>query len=103
MRMVWLYRSGGALPAGTKQTTVDLAGGSWDLYRGVVSTWNVYSFMRTSNVNSASLDVMQFARDIVSRGWMANTKYLSSIEAGTEIFVGTGQVDTTSYACATTK
>ena len=42
---------------------------------------------------------VDFMRDLVSRGWMANTKYLTSIEAGTEIFTGTGQLDTDAYYC----
>lgn len=28
---------------------------------------------------------------------MADTKYLSSIQAGTEVFTGTGRLDTDSY------
>jgi xyloglucan-specific endo-beta-1,4-glucanase len=101
--MVWLYYSGGALPAGTLQTTASVAGEDWSLYRGVIGSWNVYSYMRTSTTYSATVDLMSFVRDVVNRGWMDNTKYLTSIQAGSEIFVGTGQVDTGSYSCATTQ
>jgi len=94
--MVWLYRSGGAGPLGTFQGTVTIAGTSWDLYRGDIG-WNVFSFVRRSNTTSATLHMQDFLNNLVGRGWVANTKYLSSIEAGTEVFVGDGQLDTDAY------
>jgi hypothetical protein len=30
---------------------------------------------------------------------MASSKYLSSVQAGTEVFVGTGELDADSYYC----
>ncbi|HKX31083.1 MAG TPA: endo-1,4-beta-glucanase [Blastocatellia bacterium] len=101
--MIWLYRSGGAGPAGTYQATVNLAGTSWDLYRGFIgsgsSGWNVYSFVRRSNTTSATMNLRDFTNHIVSRGWMSNSKYLTSVQAGSEIFTGTGQLDVNSYYC----
>lgn len=94
--MIWLYRAGGAGPVGTRQATVNIAGTNWDLYRGNIG-WNVYSFVRTSNTTSATLNMRDFLNHLVSRGWMSNTKYLTSVQSGTEIFTGTGQVDTNSY------
>jgi hypothetical protein len=94
--MIWLYRSGGAGPLGTFQGTVTIAGTSWDLYRGNIG-WNVFSFIRRTNTTSATLHLQDFLNNLVSRGWMSNTKYLTSIQAGTEVFVGNGQVDTDAY------
>lgn len=94
--MVWLYRAGGAGPVGTPQATVNIAGTSWTLYRGFTS-WNVFSFVRNSNTTSATLHLQDFLGNLVSRGWIANTKYLSSIESGTEVFIGNGQLNTDSY------
>jgi hypothetical protein len=42
---------------------------------------------------------MDFLKDVVSKGWMSSSKYLTSIQAGTEVFVGTGRLDTDSYYC----
>ncbi|MEV0895860.1 cellulose binding domain-containing protein [Actinoplanes sp. NPDC049802] len=95
--MVWLYRSGGAGPVGTKQATVTIAGTTWDLYRGNIG-WEVYSFVRTSNTSAADLNLTDFTNDLVSRGWLAKTKYLSSVQSGTEIFTGSGRLDTTAYS-----
>lgn len=95
--MVWLYRAGGAGPLGTKVATVTVAGTSWDLYEGNIG-WQVHSFVRTGNTTSASLNLSDFANALVSRGYISNSKYLSGIEAGTEVFHGDGQLDTSSYS-----
>jgi xyloglucan-specific endo-beta-1,4-glucanase len=94
--MIWTFRSGGAGPLGTLQGTVTIAGASWDLYRGNIG-WNVFSFVRQSNATSATLHLQDFLNNLVGRGWMANTKYLSSIEHGTEVFTGNGRLDVDSY------
>lgn len=95
--MIWLYRSGGAGPAGTRQATVTIAGTSWDLYRGVVGTWNVYSYVRVSNSNAGTLNLRDFLNDLTGRGWMSGSKYLNSIQFGTEPFVGQAQLDVHQY------
>ncbi|WP_336210958.1 GH12 family glycosyl hydrolase domain-containing protein [Nonomuraea sp. LPB2021202275-12-8] len=82
---------------GTRQTTVTIGGATWDLYRGNIG-WEVYSFVRTSNTGSVNLNLRDFLNDLTSRGWLANSKYLTSVQAGTEVFVGTGRLDTTSYS-----
>ncbi len=95
--MVWLYRSGGAGPLGTKVATVNVAGASWDLYEGDIG-WKVHSFVRTSNTTSANLNLADFSNVLVGRGYISSSKYLSGIEAGTEVFRGDGQLDTNSYS-----
>jgi hypothetical protein len=65
--MIWLYSSGaGAI--GGRQATVTLTGTSWDLHQGNTGYWNVYSFVRTSNTNSATLNIMEFLNHLVDRG-----------------------------------
>lgn len=95
--MVWLASEGGASPLGTKQATVTMAGASWDLYVGDIG-WNVYSFVRTENTTSADLDLDQFLQELVRRGLVESTDYLSSVQAGTEVFTGRAQLDTTAYS-----
>ena len=94
--MVWLYRSGGAGPVGTKQATVTIGGTTWDLNRGNIG-WNVFSFVRTSNTTSATLNLTDFTDNLIGRGVLQNTKYLSSVESGAEIFTGQGRLDTSVY------
>ena len=104
--MIWLYVANGAGPIGTKQTTVSVAGTSWDLYRGTITDqatgkvrWNVFSFVRVANATTAVLNIVDFANDLVTRGWMQSSKYISSVESGTEVFTGTGQLNTNGYYC----
>ena len=104
--MVWLWRVGGAGPTGTKQnsTPLTLAGASWDLYRGMISNqgngtvWNVFSYVRTTNASTTTMNMMAFFNDLSTRGWLAG-KYLTSVETGTEVFTGTGELDTTGFFC----
>ncbi|WP_239311423.1 GH12 family glycosyl hydrolase domain-containing protein [Plantactinospora mayteni] len=56
-----------------------------------MGTWNVYSYVRTSNITSATLNLRDFTNDVVSRGWMSSSKYLTSVQAGPEIFTGNGR------------
>ncbi|WP_146179904.1 cellulose binding domain-containing protein [Micromonospora sp. RP3T] len=95
--MIWLYRSN-ASPAGSRQGTVTIAGTTWEVWRGYVGTWNVYSYVRAANTTNATLNIRDFTNDLVQRGWVSNSKYLTSVQAGPEIFTGNGQVTTNSYS-----
>jgi hypothetical protein len=97
--MIWLYRQG-AGPIGTSQQTgVQIAATPWTLYRGMNGTTNVYSYVRETNTTSATMNLMDFLNDLVSRTWLQSSKYLSSIQAGTEVYTGTGRLDTDTYYC----
>ncbi len=96
--MVWLYRTGGAGPIGTLQGTATVGGTTWDVYRGT-TVWNVVSYVRQTNATTAVLNIMDFMNDLVTRGWMQTSKYVSSVQSGSEIFTGTGRLDTKGYYC----
>jgi xyloglucan-specific endo-beta-1,4-glucanase len=99
--MIWLYRAGGAGPissSGSPEATVTLAGTSWELWRGQ-TTLNVFSFVRANNTTASTLNIMEFVNQLVSRGWMSSSKYLSSVEAGTEVFTGNGELNTDTFYC----
>jgi xyloglucan-specific endo-beta-1,4-glucanase len=98
--MIWLYRGNGAAPIGTKQNgTLNAGGGTFDLYDGSNTRWKVHSYVRQANATTAVLNMMDFMHDLASRGLLANTKYLSSVQAGSEIFSGQGQVQTNGFYC----
>ncbi|MDX2544258.1 GH12 family glycosyl hydrolase domain-containing protein [Streptomyces sp. WI04-05B] len=100
--MVWLNRQNGAGPLGTKRETLTVGGVAWDLYVGKIvntnSSWNVFSFVRKTNTNSQTTDLTALTNALVQRKLMANTNYLSSVEAGTEVFSGKGKLSTSSYS-----
>jgi hypothetical protein len=99
--MVWLYAGGGAGPIGpVVAQNISLAGTTWDLHQGPGgSTWPVSSYVRTGNATTSVMNMMVFYNDLVSRGWIPNTRYLSSIQAGTEVFSGTGSLTTNGFYC----
>ncbi|MCV9878187.1 GH12 family glycosyl hydrolase domain-containing protein [Brenneria izbisi] len=96
--MIWLNNTNAA-PAGNYVETVNLGGSRWQVFKGWVNAgngkgWNVFSFVRTANTDSASLNIRHFTNYLVSRkSWMSNEKYISSVEFGTEIFGGDGQIN----------
>jgi len=94
--MIWLYYSGGAAPIGNTATTLTVGDSTYDLHVGTI-TWNVFSFVRTSTTESASFDIKDFTDALINLGYMENTKYLSSVESGTEIFIGDGSLNVDSY------
>lgn len=102
--MIWLYRDGGAGPLGANQGNVQIAGAEWALHHGAIvedgqTLWEVHSFVRTQNTLSASLNLKAFIDEVVSRGWIPSNHYLTSIQAGTEVFTGSGSLQTTSFDC----
>ncbi|WP_429312886.1 GH12 family glycosyl hydrolase domain-containing protein [Paenibacillus mucilaginosus] len=96
--MVWLNNTNaGAL--GTYIETVSIGGSSWNVYKGYVDDgtgggWNVFSYLRTANTNSIDLNLKNFVDHAVyTKKWIANSKYISSVEFGTEVSSGSGQVN----------
>jgi len=101
--MIWLSAEGGAGPLGEQVTTVDVAGESWDLYRGEVldddgdHLWWVHSFVHTLGTNSFEADLSELTDTLVERDELSTDQYLTSVQAGVEVFTGTGELDTTAY------
>jgi hypothetical protein len=54
--------------------------------------------VRVNNATNVSFNIRDFTSDLVSRGWMSSSKYLTSVQAGTEVFIGSGTLNTTSYS-----
>jgi hypothetical protein len=97
--MIWLYRSNGAGPLGSRVAQgINLGGTTWDLYEGP-NTWTVHSFIRTVNTNSSTLNLRDFLDYLATNRGLSSAKYLTSVQAGAEIFTGTGQLDTSAYYC----
>ncbi|MFJ3516339.1 MULTISPECIES: endo-1,4-beta-glucanase [unclassified Streptomyces] len=95
--MVWLARDGGAGPLGTRRERLEIGGATWDLYVGDIG-WKVHSFVRVGNTGSANLNLDDFLQVLVRRGLVDPADYLSGVEAGTEVFTGKAQLDTTAYS-----
>jgi Glycosyl hydrolase family 12/Ricin-type beta-trefoil lectin domain-like len=94
--MIWVNSTGGAGPIGGTIATVNIGGATWALHRGNIG-WEVWSFVRTSNSSSGSLNIKDFT-DYLRNTWgLSASKYLTSVQFGSEIFHGVGSVNVTNY------
>ena len=59
----------------------------------------MHSYVRQTNATTAVMNLMDFMHDLASRNLVASSKYLSSVQAGSEIFSGQGQVQTNGFYC----
>jgi xyloglucan-specific endo-beta-1,4-glucanase len=95
--MIWLNHLG-AGPIGMPVGTMDIAGARWTLFEGK-NNWQVHSFVRADNVNCATFNLMDFFNELIQKHGFDSSKYLIGIEAGPEIYVGTGELDSDYYSC----
>lgn len=99
--MIWLAALGGAGPissTGSPIATVWIANTSWALFKGVNSSWTVFSFVAQSQQTSFNGDVLDFFKYLIQNQGMPSSQYLSGIGAGTEPFSGSSaQLTTTKY------
>ncbi|MFD8724026.1 hypothetical protein ACFV2H_40250 [Streptomyces sp. NPDC059629] len=87
----------GAVVLGAKRGSVSLDGAMWDICRGGIG-WNGHSFVRRANATVATLNLDDFTRALVRGKLLSNDKYVSGNESGTEVFKGSGRLDTKSYS-----
>ncbi|KAJ6589941.1 endocellulase [Mycena vulgaris] len=98
--MIWLSGLGGIQPVGSQITTgTVVANQTWNLWKGPNANWQVLSFVSaTGNLNAFDVDLNDFFTYLVEEQGVAPTQYVQSIQAGTEPFVGTANLVTTSYS-----
>ena len=97
--MIWLNEAGNPVPAGsTYASGISLAGATWTLWEGNVG-WPVHSYVRSGNTSSATMNVMAFMNDLVTRGRIPNTRYVTGVQAGVEVRSGGGTLTTNGFYC----
>lgn len=96
--MIWVNATGGAGPISQQAviSNLSIGGATWNLHRGNIG-WNVWSFVRTSNSGSGSFNIKAFTDYLRANQGMSSAKYLTSVQFGTEIFRGAGNLNVTSY------
>ncbi|HZN73197.1 MAG TPA: hypothetical protein VFC00_16140 [Micromonosporaceae bacterium] len=90
--MLWMNKYGPVGPLGSFQTTATVGGHTWNVYRGSNGANQVYSFIRTSNTNSGSVDVRAVAQWIRNRGWFGDVT-IGNVQFGYEITSSSGGRD----------
>ncbi|GAB3237161.1 hypothetical protein GCM10027447_36140 [Glycomyces halotolerans] len=97
--MIWLGAVGPVGPLGGYDTTVNVGGHNFDYYRGNNGSNEVYTFIRTSNTNSATVDITEIAQWLYSTGRMPDVR-IDQIQFGYEITSSAGghRFSTESYS-----
>lgn len=80
-------------------TNVSVGGHTWNVYRGSNGSNAVFSFLRTSNTTSGTVDVKAILNWIKNQGWFGNVT-LGNVQFGYEITSSSGGLDftTNSYS-----
>jgi hypothetical protein len=100
--MIWINYGGGAGPAGGVVATVNIGGYTWDVYFYLMSSWNYIAYKIKTPVTSVSLDLTDFLRDALTRGYLKTSWYLANMEAGFEIWRNGQGLTTKSYSANVT-
>ncbi|KAJ6190739.1 hypothetical protein N7519_000760 [Penicillium mononematosum] len=99
--MVWLAALGGAGPissTGKAIATVTISGSEWDVWVGPNGQMTVYSFVAKSTMNKYDGDLLDFFKYLIKDQGLDNSKYLKTVQAGTEPFIGTADFTVPSYS-----
>jgi hypothetical protein len=88
--------SGQAVPVASN---VNVGGNTWNVYQGTNGANAVYSFVRTSNTSSGTVDIRAILEWIENAGWMGDVT-LGNVEFGYEITSSRGGLNfyTNSYS-----
>ncbi|KAF8061742.1 glycoside hydrolase family 12 protein [Lyophyllum atratum] len=95
--MIWLSTRGGAGPAGSQIGTASVNGVTWKLYKGTVSTWTVFSYVAPNELSGFEQDLKPFLTYLTTNQGVSSSQYLVQAQAGTEPFIGSAKLTTTSY------
>ncbi|KAF5328332.1 hypothetical protein D9619_013358 [Psilocybe cf. subviscida] len=86
-----------AQPAGSKIGTASVNGLDWELWKGPVSTWTCISFVAPHEITNFKSDLKPFFNYLVQHQGIPSSQFLVQAQAGTEPFVGSATLTTTSY------
>ncbi|MGW8744310.1 glycoside hydrolase family 12 protein [Streptomyces sp. WAC 04229] len=93
--MLWVNQHGAVGPLGSPQGSVALGGHSWNVYKGSNGANEVFSFLRTSDSTSGTVDILPILRWIKdTKGWMGD-ETIGDVQFGYEITSSAGGLDFT--------
>jgi hypothetical protein len=89
--MLWVNYNGSVGPIGTYQANVTLGGHNWNVYKGTNGSNQVFSFLRTSDSTSGTVDVKPVLNWIAyTKGWMPGSEVIGDVQFGYEITSSSG-------------
>ena len=94
-----MNKTGAVGPLGSLQTTATVGGHTWSVYSGSNGSNAVYSFVRSSNTSSGTVDIKAVLNWIKTKGWFGDVT-LSTVQFGYEITSSSGGLNfmTNSYS-----
>ncbi|MFE4691420.1 hypothetical protein ACFRH6_15330 [Streptomyces sp. NPDC056749] len=93
--MLWVNYNGAVGPLGTSQGTVTLGGHTWAVYKGSNGANEVFSFLRTSDSSSGTVNILPILKWIKdTKGWWGN-ETISDVQFGYEITSSSGGLNFT--------
>jgi Glycosyl hydrolase family 12 len=87
--MLWMNRYGAVGPIGSQQATASVGGHSWAIYRGSNGANQVFSFVRSGNTSSGTVDIRAVMQWLRSNGWFGDVT-LGNVQFGYEITSSAG-------------
>jgi hypothetical protein len=91
--MLWVNKTGPVGPIGSSQGSVTVGGHSWNVFKGSNGANEVFSFIRTSNSNSGTVNILPILKWIKdTKGWMGN-ETIGDVQFGFEITSSSGGLD----------
>lgn len=95
--MIWLNRQGPVQPIGERIGEATIEGRDWEVWYGNQG-WHVVSFVSPEPVASYHFSPLAFIDDLVSRGYIDESWYLTSLQAGFELWTGGTGLAVTSFS-----
>jgi Glycosyl hydrolase family 12 len=83
--MIWTYKNGRVGPLGSPVRTVNLDGNTWTLYAGSNGSNPTYSFVRSSNEASGTVNILHLLKYLENTMGYFSSPTLSTIQYGFEI------------------
>ncbi|MFJ8594932.1 hypothetical protein [Streptomyces sp. NPDC093598] len=93
--MLWVNKTGPVGPIGTSQGSVSLGGHSWNVFKGTNGANEVFSFIRTSNSSSGTVNILPILKWIKdTKKWMGN-ETIGDVQFGYEVTSSSGGLNFT--------
>ncbi|MCX4879089.1 MULTISPECIES: hypothetical protein [unclassified Streptomyces] len=94
--MLWVNYNGSVGPIGSFQDNVTVGGSNWNVYKGTNGSNQVFSFLRTSDSSSGTVDVKPILGWIAhTKGWMSGNETIGDVQFGYEITSSSGGLNFT--------
>lgn len=87
--MIWPNWTGAVGPIGGQQATVTVGGATWNVFRGSNGSNQVFSFLRTSQSKSGTVDILAILNWLRNQGWWGDVT-VGDVQFGYEITSSSG-------------